>query len=119
LVLALGLALGCAPFAGAQQSVGRGWPMADGAGWVGAGIPFYNIDAAAAKDGAAPQGIAPLARDIFTSDDFYVDRELWRDPRYFRCNSTLGLDSQWGDYSSAPTYVEDDPAKGVEPGERA
>jgi hypothetical protein len=29
------------------------------------------------------------------------------------------LDSQWGDYSSAPTYVEDDPAKGVEPGERA
>ncbi len=77
--------------------------MAGGAEWVGAGVPFYNFDRAAAKDGAAPEGITPLARDIFTSDDFYVDRELWRDPRYFRCNSTLGLDSQWGDYSSGPT----------------
>ena len=80
--------------------------MASEAEWVGAGVPFYNIDASTAKDGAAPEGITPLARDIFTSDDFYVDRDLWRDPRYFRCNSTLGLDSQWGDYSSAPTYIE-------------
>ena len=87
--------------------------MAAGAEWVGAGVPFYNIDAATAKDGAAPEGITPLARDIFTSDDFYVDRELWRDPRYFRCNSTLGLDSQWGDYSSAPTYIKNDPATGA------
>ena len=97
----------------AQQSVGRGWPMEAKADWVGAGVPFYNIDAATAKDGAAPKGITPLPRDIFTSDDFYVDRELWRDPRYFRCNSTLGLDSQWGDYSSAPKYITDDPAKGA------
>ena len=97
----------------AQESVGRGWPMAGGAEWVGAGVPFYNIDGATAKDGAAPKGITPLARDIFTSDDFYVDRELWRDPRYFRCNSTLGLDSQWGDYSSAPTYITRDPATGA------
>lgn len=87
--------------------------MAESAGWVGAGVPFYNIDAATAKGGAVPKGITPLARDIFTSDDFYVDRELWRDPRYFRCNSTLGLDSQWGDYSSAPTYLTDDARKGA------
>jgi hypothetical protein len=97
----------------AQDSVGRGRPMVDGAAWVGAGVPFYNIDAATAKDGALPEGVTPLARDIFTSDDFYVDRELWRDPRYFRCNSPLGLDSQWGDYSSAPTYITTDPAKGA------
>ena len=83
------------------------------ADWVGAGVPFYNIDAATAKGGAAPKGITPLPRDIFTSDDFYVDRELWRDPRYFRCNSTLALDSQWGDYSSAPKYIKDDPATGA------
>ena len=46
------------------------------------------------------------ARDIFTSDDFYVDRDLWRDPRYFRCNSPLALDSQWGDYSSGPEIYQ-------------
>ena len=27
----------------AQESVGRGRPIADGAEWVGAGVPFYNI----------------------------------------------------------------------------
>jgi len=106
------LLCGAGPLA-AQQSVGRGWPMEAKADWVGAGVPFYNIDAATAKGGAAPKGITPLPRDIFTSDDFYVDRELWRDPRYFRCNSTLALDSQWGDYSSAPKYVKDDPATGA------
>jgi hypothetical protein len=87
--------------------------MPQDADWVGAGVPFYNIDAATAKDGAVPVGIEPLTRDIFTSDDFYLDRELWEDPRYFRCNSTIALDSQWGDYSSAPKYIEDDPATGA------
>lgn len=87
--------------------------MSDDAGWVGAGVPFYNIDAASATGGAAPAGIEPLARDIFTSEDFYLDRELWLDRRYFRCNSTIALDSQWGDYSSAPKYLEDDPASGA------
>jgi hypothetical protein len=111
--LKLGALAYYAPAVLAQDSVGRGRAMADGAAWVGAGVPFYNIDAATAKDGAVPEGVTPLARDIFTSDDFYVDRDLWRDPRYFRCNSTLGLDSQWGDYSSAPTYITDDSAKGA------
>jgi len=95
----------------AQQSRGR--PMAPDAQWVGAGIPFYNIDAATAKNGAVPPGITPLARDIFTSEDFYADRELWSDPRYFRCNSPIALDSQWGDYSSGPRYIVDDPATGA------
>ena len=111
--LSVAVVLGSALHVCAQQSVGRGWPMAEDAGWVGAGVPFYNIDVATAKDGAVPEGITPLARDIFTSDDFYVDRELWRDPRYFRCNSTLGLDSQWGEYASAPTYITDDARKGA------
>jgi len=112
-VLALSVISGSAPPVAAQQSVGRGWPMAGEGEWVGAGVPFYNIDAATAKGGASPEGTTPLARDIFTTNDFYLDRDLWRDPRYFRCNSTLGLDSQWGDYSSAPTYIKDDPATGA------
>jgi hypothetical protein len=97
----------------AQESVGRGWAMSAEADWVGAGVPFYNVDLATAKGGDVPEGIEPLSRDIFTSDDFYLDRELWHDPRYFRCNSTIALDSQWGDYSSAPKYIEDDPATGA------
>jgi hypothetical protein len=112
-VATLVLGAAWAPVGSAQKSVGRGAPMEPKAEWVGAGVPFYNLDASTAKGGSAPQGVTPLAHDIFTSTDFYVDRELWRDPRYFRCNSTLALDSQWGDYSSAPTYVKGDPAQGA------
>src|SRR6185295_5574836 len=32
----------------------------------------------------------------FTSKDFYKDRELWTDKRYFRCNSPEGLELQRG-----------------------
>jgi len=54
-VLGLSVMMCTAPPVSAQESVGRGWPMAGGAEWVGAGVPFYNIDRAAAKDGAAPE----------------------------------------------------------------
>jgi len=107
-VLVTSLACGAA-----AQSVGSGRPAALDAEWVGAGVPFYNIDMATAKNGAVPPGVTALARDIFTSDDFYADRALWQDPRYFRCNSPVALDSQWGDYSSGPRYILDDPAQGA------
>jgi hypothetical protein len=60
---------------------------------------------ASAKGGAAPAGIKPLPVDIFTSKDFYQDRALWSDPRYFRCNSPYGLESQRG--SNGPALTED------------
>ncbi|HTQ99114.1 MAG TPA: hypothetical protein VMH83_03950, partial [Candidatus Acidoferrum sp.] len=28
--------------------------------------------------------------------DFYIDKELWKDKRYFRCNSPFAMEAQWG-----------------------
>jgi hypothetical protein len=127
--LASGLAFACAPAAevpsdgqqsDGQQSVGRGWPVSaslqpyDGypeEQFVGSVTPWYYQVSATATGGEAPDGVEPLARDIFTSDDFYADRDLWMDPRYYRCNSPIALDSIRGDYSSGPGAVDnDDPA---------
>jgi hypothetical protein len=102
----------------AQQSVGRGAPDpfepevivgSEGKGmYAGAGIPPEHPPIYAAKDGAVPAGVTPLAHDIFTTDDFYQDRELWSDPRYYRCNSPVGLEQIWGAYE-VPLIGDDPP----------
>ena len=87
-----------------HESAGFGWPMADQEGHqaVGAGSGgAFGGEAIAAQNGEVPDGVEQLERDIFTSDDFYQDAELWSDPRYFRCNSPMGLESQWGAYGNA------------------
>ena len=120
-VLWLALAAACvvtAPSAIAQSSVGRGArdPLqvdvivgSEGKGmFTGAGIPPGNTPIFAAKDGATPAGVEPLPVDIFSTKDFYKDRDLWSDRRYYRCNSPVGLEQIWGAYE-VPLIGDDPP----------
>ena len=118
--IGFGLAAAAA-FAGtaaAQTSAGRGAPDparatvivgSEGKGlFVGAGIPEGNTPIFAAQNGAVPAGVEPLPHDIFTTTDFYKDRDLWFEPRYYRCNSSVGLEQIWGAYE-VPLIGDDPP----------
>ena len=107
------------------KSVGRGRPLAFdvqgkpevGPNWVrqpgqqpAEGNKPFPLNGYTVSD--VPKGYKPLPRDIFNSPDFYADKSLWMDPRYYRCNSPQATEYQRGILQRPSVNTSDKDADG-------
>ncbi len=107
------------------KSVGRGQPLAAkvldgkevGPRWIRDPGPLVQDASKLQMDGfrpdALPKGYKPLPRDLFNSPDFYADKALWNDPRYFRCNSMSATEVQRGIAIPPPLVLTNKTEDGV------
>ena len=53
-----------------------------------------------------PDGVTPLPLDMFKSKNFYKDKALWLDTRYYRCNNPRDLYNMWNTGRIGPNPPE-------------
>ncbi|MGZ3276069.1 MAG: hypothetical protein ACXU82_11115 [Caulobacteraceae bacterium] len=89
--LAMAAAPAMAPAQGAAPAQG-GQAAAQAAGVARGPLPASQIP----PFQGPPAGVQPLATDMFTSKNFYKDKALWMDKRYYRCNTPRQIvESLW------------------------
>lgn len=76
-----------APAGAAQPAAGQAGRGGRGGGGGGRGnTPTFP---------GPPAGMSALPTDMFNSKNFYKDKDLWSDKRYFRCNTPRQITDSW------------------------